>query len=331
MAILGAGRIAGGYDSQRLAGDRGVYTHAGAYAGDGRFRLATVCDTAPDRAAAFGNEWGADAWTTEPEEVYSGFHDVVSVCTPDASHFSVIRELLVRRACRTILAEKPLALTDGETEILAALSREQKINLVVNFQRRFDPVHGRVKALVHESGGPLAVNCYYIKGLDHIGVTMIDTLSHLLGRPRRVLGYNRVTSQIPGDETCEFVLFFDSFNATVKTVDRGDGAYHYHIFEIDLLLPTCRLILNDNSRTLETRKFGDYAYGGVSVLDDAHPRREQTGYSRAMLGCIDYLYGITAQGQPHTINTAEEYRRTRAVVDAVRLSCERGAPQEIES
>jgi hypothetical protein len=116
----------------------------------------------------------------------------------------------------------------------------------------------------------------------------------------------------------------------VKTADSGDGAYHYHIFEIDLLLPARRLTLNDNSRTLETREIGEYAYSGVRVLDDLNPVREQTGYTRAMLDCVNYIYAITANGLPHTINTAADYLADRKVADAVRLSSERGGPMEIE-
>jgi predicted dehydrogenase len=332
VAIMGAGQMAGGYDSRRRDDDKGVYTHAGAYLRDGRFRLHTVCDPEPGQASSFGAEWGAVEWTSAPEDIFASFHDVVSVCTPDSTHFALISELIARQACRTVFAEKPLALTEREIESLIVAAREQEINIVVNFQRRFDPTHARVREIIREnSGAPLAVNGYYIKGLDHIGITMIDTLTYILGRPRRVFGYNRVWNPQAEDETYEFILYYDGFNATIKTVDSTDGAYHYHIFEIDLLLPTRRLILNDNSRTLETRVVGEYGYSGVTVLDDNDPGREETGYSRAMLGCVNYLYDITANGLPHKINTAEEYRRTKAVADAIRLSYEQGTPLEIIS
>jgi len=328
VAILGAGLIAGGYDQQKS--DDGTYTHAGAYLKDGRFSLATVCDLDPARATAFQEQWQVGAATSRPGEILDRYHDVVSLCTPDATHFPMIRDLIGRRCCKTILAEKPLALELQEIREVARLADESGINVAVNFQRRFDPSHRELQqALAAAPAPPLAGSALYIKGLEHIGVTMIDTLLFLCGAPRQVYAFNRVFNRQVNGFSYEFVLFYDSFNITVKTADSEAALYNYHIFEIDLLLTERRVSINDNSRQVVTRALVDYAYSGVRVLNDRAPDHAATGYSSSMLGVADYVYRITTGATAHTVNTPAASCLNKLIVDKIISSYETDSKLEI--
>jgi len=330
VAILGAGQIAGGYDSGRSKSDTGIYSHAGAYRKDGRFLLKTICDTDPERAAAFRDNWSVAAAATSPEEVIGSYHDVVSVCTPDRSHFGLLMSLIERRACKTIFAEKPLALELDQISEVERLAAEQGINVVVNFQRRFDPAHRDLRdALAADPGQLLAGSALYIKGLEHIGVTMIDTLTFLCGPPREVYAFNRVFNRQVEGYSYEFVLFYDGFNITVKTPDTDLGPYHYHIFEIDLLLADRRVTVNDNSRQMVTRGIVDYAYSGVKVLNDQSPEQTQTGYALSMVGAVDYLFRITRGETGHSINTPAHSYLNKLIVDKIALSYQKNTKIQI--
>jgi predicted dehydrogenase len=331
VALIGAGRIAGGYDTGKVPGDQGIYTHAGAYTKDGRFRLKMICDTDLSRAEAFRGQWSVEAATSDLHEVYHGHHDIVSVCTPDASHFEIISELVGGRAAKTIFAEKPLALTQDEIMEINRTAQENKVNVVVNFQRRFDPAHARLKDLIQ--AGPerlLAVNAYYMKGLEHNGVTLVDTVTYLCGLPRSVLAYNRTFNNEIRSYTYEFILFFDSFNVTVKTIDSAAAGYRYHIFEIDMLFDDQRVIINDNSRTIETRSVIDYAYAGVKALDDRRPHYEESGYRRSMLDAVAYLHAITTGERAHTQNTPDNSYTNKLILNAIVQSYEKSQRIEVK-
>jgi predicted dehydrogenase len=329
VAILGAGQIAGGYDLEKTDND-GVYSHAGAYAKDGRFRLQTVADLDPAKGEAFLQAWQACSATTCLEDVFNGYHDVISVCTPDQTHFSIIAEIIRNRSCQTIFAEKPLALSLAEVGEAERLARDAGINIVVNFQRRFDPALGGIRQVLATEGRRLrAATAFYIKGLEHIGTTMIDTLTFLCGIPRRVLAFNKVYNRVTAEFTYEFILFYDGFNVAVKSIDTEPSVYCYHIFEIDLLLADCRITINDNSRQIVTRMLTNYAYKGVKVLDDRKPDHAETGYAQAMLGAVDYIHQITVGNIPHTINTPKASALNKAIVDAIILSHDRGTTVEI--
>jgi len=323
VAIVGAGGIAGGYDRERLNSSPGVFTHAGAYKQDGRFTLRTIIDTDDGKARRFAEEWRVLTAMNNVSHLCGTFHDVVSVCTPDQTHASVIRALIQARAAKTIFAEKPLAISGAEIQEIRQASDASGVHVVVNYQRRFDPAHRRLRDLILTRRAHLrAVNAYYIKGLDHVGTTLIDTLCFLCGMPHAVFAYNRIFNKTIQDYTYEFILFFDAFNVTVKTVDVENADYAYHIFEIDFLMSDARVIVNDNSRRMETRKVIDYAYSGVRCLDDRLPLAEETGYALSMLKAVGYLYEITTGTRQHDENTPESSYSNHRIVEAVKRSYE---------
>jgi predicted dehydrogenase len=321
VAIVGAGRIAGGYDRDRLDDSPGIFTHAGAYTRDGRFTLKTVIDTDEQKARCFAEEWKVSYIGTKIADLCKDYHDIISVCTPDHTHAAVISELISGQAAKTIFAEKPLALTNREMRDIQRLSEENQVHVFVNFQRRFDPAHRQLRDIIAAGQVKiLAVNTFYIKGLDHIGTTLIDTLCFFCGDPNSVLAYNRIFNVDIQDYTYEFILYFDTFNATAKTIDIESADYLYHIFEIDILMNDKRVVINDNSRRVETRLVCDYAYSGIRCIDDRHPVAEETGYAFSMLNSVQYLYEITNGSRPHNDNTPKSSIRNKCIIEAVKRS-----------
>ena len=101
VAVIGAGQIAGGYDEAQLEqGGQAIFTHAGAYGKNGQFRLETVCDVDEQRVSAFQKRWGFAHRVKSVEEICRVFHDVISVCTPDATHYPIIKSLIEARGCK---------------------------------------------------------------------------------------------------------------------------------------------------------------------------------------------------------------------------------------
>src|SRR5208283_2974974 len=95
VAIIGAGNIAGGFDEKKRDSEVGIYTHAGAYTVHGGFELKTVFDPNEERAESFRHIWKASCSASKIDEIYDSYHDVISVCSPDSTHFDVVRKLLL--------------------------------------------------------------------------------------------------------------------------------------------------------------------------------------------------------------------------------------------
>ncbi|MBT4933439.1 MAG: Gfo/Idh/MocA family oxidoreductase [Rhodospirillaceae bacterium] len=322
VALIGAGQIAGGYDTNLREGEDGVYSHAGAYKADGRFSLTTVYDLDDAAAQTFQSSWNVIKIAGGIDDILGTHHDVVSVCVPDETHFDIVHRLITTECCKTVFVEKPLASSAGDIATLDAMSRAADINVVVNFQRRFDSLYAELAAeFAADPTRIITVNAMYMNGFEHVGVTMLDTLDALFGAPGAVYVYNAVINLENNQLTYEFVLYYDNFNITVKTVDSSIHAYNYHIFDIDIFLADGRLTLNQTGRWLERRTVGDYAYSGVSVFEEDSKRSEKTGWDKSMIAAVDYIARVT-RGGAHTINTPAQSQRTRRILDAIIKSAE---------
>ena len=326
VAIIGTGNIAGGYDVNKTDGDTGIYTHAGAYSVHGGFELKTVFDVNCSVADSFRSVWKAGGTANGLIDIYQGFHDVVSICTPDHTHFDILINLLKADCCRTIFVEKPIAADLSQIEKVIQLARNSDIHVVVNFQRRYDPVHLEIRNLIASSKGiVLSVDAHYMKGLRHIGITMIDTITYLCGYPKAVQAFNRVSKHEVDDDSYEFILYYADFTVVVKTTDVEDGAYNYHIFEIDLLLSDRRLALIDNSQRMKEVPITGYAYSGVKVLNEREAKYRDTGYKLSMKDAAGYIFDVTVGYTSHYVNTPQTSFNNLLIISRIIESYAEGA------
>ena len=326
VAIIGTGNIAGGYDEKKQGGDTGIYTHAGAYAAHGGFELKTVFDLDKERAEGFCHTWKAGCTAIDLGEIYGSNHDVISICTPDHTHFDIVRNILAAGCCRTIFIEKPLATGLAQIEELIRLAVQNNIQMVVNFQRRNEPVHGEIRDLIASRPGELlSVTGYYMKGVQHIGITMIDTLIYLCGYPSAVQAYNRVLNLEVGDYSYEFILYYPGFTAAVKTTETDNFIYNYHIFEIDMLFTDRRLALLDNSQRVRETPVTGYAYSGVKVLNEREAQYRETGYKFSMKDAVGYIHDITTGKMAHEVNTPQFSYNNMLIIDRIIESFDRGS------
>lgn len=325
LAIIGAGRIAGGYDNDRRVGESGIYSHAGAAKAQGGFGLESVFDPDQAKALAFQRAWNVGRVAGTWREILDGRHDVVSLCTPDPTHYLLLRDLIQAGCCRTIVAEKPLAASSAEIAELRDLAGAKGINLVCNFQRAFEPEHRRLAGrIAGDKSCLLAAGGIYMKGLHHIGVTLIAALISLCGHPEAVLTYRRVWAQGADEPSYDFVLFFGDLAVPIRSVDSSHHRYCYHLFELDLLFSDGRATLVDISQGLRESPVTEYVYSGVKILNEKEATYRQTGYDRSMVGLMDYVYAVTTGMIPHEVNTPESSYAVSLVLDRVVESYDRG-------
>jgi len=316
--------MAGGYDQAKYRGEKGVYTHAGAFQACGKISLDLVFDSDFRKATAFAKRWHTTA-AESMERIVKSYHDIVSVCTPDQTHYAIVKALLLNKSCKTLCVEKPAAETSQQHLDLMRLARKSRIHVVTNFQRHFDKTHMNLaEYLKRMPANILAVRGLYIKGLNHNGVTMVDTLRLLLGNPRSLLATRRVLNRQVSDYSYDFVLFYPHFVATVCTTDSNRWLYNYHVFDIDILLKDRRISIVDNSRAKRESRLGRLGYSGVKGLNDLKPVVTRTQYLVSMKYFADYLFRISTQQQVPTQNTLESSYVNMLILEAVQKSYQQG-------
>ena len=229
VLVIGCGRI--GSEFSRLAKLTGIHSHAEAYAKHPRTELVAVVDADARKARAAGRLWGVPS-ATDPLQAARDFQpDLVSLCTPDETHFQLACDLVKQGGLRALLVEKPLALKASEAAELVRLCRRHNVALAVNYLRRFAPAFQQVRdELSAGKHGKLVLARFtYGKGLLHNGSHALDLLRFWFGEPSS-LSIVSTTRESDGQRAFDAELRYPSggravltcFPESVATVFEGD-------------------------------------------------------------------------------------------------------------
>src|SRR6267142_6263170 len=103
VALIGAGRIAAGYDQPA---DSWVLTHAHAVARHPRLAMTGLYDVDAARAAEAGRKWNVPV-AADLDALLVAKPDIVVIATPTETHANFLERLLAQPP-RLVLCEKPL-------------------------------------------------------------------------------------------------------------------------------------------------------------------------------------------------------------------------------
>lgn len=301
VAIIGAGRIAGGYDEGREDGR--ILSHAGAYRAHGGFEITACIDPNADRRAEFMTAWDIPIGYDDIEDWLSDEPraEIVSLCTPDETHAPLLRRLS-ETPVHTIWAEKPLTTEPGEARALAQLLEQKGKAVAVNYLRRWDRSMERLRAeFVDGTAGALqSAVAYYGKGLLHNGSHALDLLRFLFG-PLHAVAARRPLAEASSDAT---------LHCWLETADRrpiqlvGVDESHFTLFEMTIITTKGRIDINDSGFTLLRRTVeSDQIFDGYRRLGRADASETELG--TAMLRAATNLHQAVTDGEPLACNAAE--------------------------
>jgi predicted dehydrogenase len=245
-AVIGCGLI--GSRFARDAGRIGVFTHAGAYAACERTELAALCDADAALLAEAGRQWKVDALYRDLAGLLAESRpDIVSICTPDDTHATLLKQVLAAPGVKAVFAEKPLATSLPDAREIVALARGRVV--LLNYSRHFATNHVGLKSLLGSGGigRIVAVQGVYTKGLRHNGSHWIDLARWLVGEIATVQAFDSLREG-GADPTLDLRLHFQS-GATGSLT--GLSAGNYSIFEMDILGTEGRVRLSDGGWVVE--------------------------------------------------------------------------------
>ena len=289
VGILGTGQIAGGYDLDRAPGERGVFTHAGAYRAQGGFRLAWAADPDAASLARFAAAWHPEQTTQDVDRLLLEPLDVLSICSPNACHVEQVLRALEAGQVRALWVEKPFAPTLGEAETIRQLAFLHQVQLLINFQRRFDPVLLALRERLRGEDIRLVRGLYH-KGWSHMGTTLVDLAHLLFGPPERVEARSHGATG-SGDLILDVQMHWAGFTGHLLALDSPGAPSPCHVFDLEIFTARERILITDNSRRILVHPIGDYAYGGVKVyLPEAEA--QQTDFDQSMVHSAGFMEGF---------------------------------------
>lgn len=220
VGVLGVGRI-GRIHATNLA--RGV---AGA-------TLVALADPQPGPLADLAGELGGPRTYADYRDLlHAADIDAVAVCTPTSTHYQVLMD--VAASGRSIFTEKPIDLDLGRIDDINAEVARRGLNMMVGFQRRYDPDFRRVRDLV-QAGAVGDVHMVRISSRDAIppsrefvptsGGLFLDMTVHDLDIVRFLTG-SEVTGVFAKGAVLVDPMFaeFEDWDTAVLTLTLANGA-----------------------------------------------------------------------------------------------------------
>ncbi|MGH2374600.1 MAG: Gfo/Idh/MocA family protein [Candidatus Methylomirabilaceae bacterium] len=223
------------------AGKAGIL-HAPAVLENRRATLIWIADTDAPRGEALAARCSA-RYLPDYREGLAGV-DAVSICLPHA--LLADAAVTAARAGVHVLAEKPMALTLGDTDRVIVAARSAGISLMVGFVHRFRPESRRAVEMIasgdigeprfvtdRSSGGGLAGWPGWVQDAAAGGGLLLYSGVHRIDRARWLLGrdvssvYGSTAALLPGRDV-------DSSYTVALTFDGGARAVlssHYHAVE----------------------------------------------------------------------------------------------------
>jgi predicted dehydrogenase len=264
-AIVGCGNIAGGYDE--TPGSTGTWSHAKAYQAHGGFSLAAAYDPRQKRLSEFCSRWRVPDQAKDLADLLQRFSpEVVSICSPNETHFDFLLQALSTPSVKGIWCEKPLTLSLAQAK---QVEKVAKIPVLVNYLRRWDRRLCEIGARIQkdEFGKISGGRVLYTKGVFHNASHAINLLQHWLG-PVSSVEVAKVHEHHAGDLTADFTLVFGNSRIHFQALDHRN----FNHFEIEIFTELA-LLRFPGGATVEIQKraaskiaAGEFNLGAVETL-----------------------------------------------------------------
>jgi len=324
-ALLGCGWIGSEFRTDSAAG---IYNHAAAYQACPETQLVAICDQDPVKLQRAGERWQVDARFSDAAELMAKTQpEIVSVCTPDATHYALIKMALETPSVRAILAEKPLAMELAQAQELAALAKRRGVALAVNYSRRYSLGHTELRDRIRsgEFGRIVTVGGFYTKGTLHNGTHWFDLARMLVDEIVRVTGFN-LLDESGADPTFDAILrFAGGASGHLQAFDASAGT----LFEMDLMGTKGRVrVIEPAGHFAISRVTESETYPGYRVFgpDEILPARN----SDTVLHAVEDLVRCVREGATPRCSGDDGVAAVQ-VGHAIRHSVKSGEPVSVQN
>ena len=246
VAIIGTGKIAGLFDSPQ--NKDGIFTHAQACSKLRNIYLEAACDKNLKRLNKFCRVWGVkDKYRDVHELLNKKKLDIILLCTPNHTHFSLARDILRHpHRPQILLVEKPICLNKTELFWMSKILENCNTKLIVNHKYRFQSGLEKIIALIKNGtlGKPLSIRVVYYGGLFNNGVHVLDTLRMVTGSEFRIISA-KIGASGPKQDFCVDAELLLKEHPKVKISIESFEEKYYQLYEMEIRLAFGRIRIMD--------------------------------------------------------------------------------------
>ena len=188
VGVIGLGQIAWSIDNDPHR--KSIWSHMGAYANSPHTDICAVSSRNEDACKAVQRQYSVLNYHTDYRAMLSTENlDIVSVCTPIATHYDVVMAC-IDVGVKAIFCEKTLSFDVAEAREMVRICEERGVVLAVNFIRRWDSLTNHVSDLIEQDtiGDLLTIVGYGATALHTSSSHQIDLMCLYAGKPLWVVG-----------------------------------------------------------------------------------------------------------------------------------------------
>ncbi|HSO17977.1 MAG TPA: Gfo/Idh/MocA family oxidoreductase, partial [Desulfosarcina sp.] len=308
-------------------------THAGMYRSLDAFDLVAAAEVDSPRRQAFQRFWQVPQMFAEHRRMLALVQpDILSVATPDETHEEIIGDALrCEKPPRLIFCEKPLAQSVDRARELCREAGRRRVTLCVDYVRRWDENHRRLKDWIREGGlGSLeAVNGCYVRGLSHNGCQMINLIRYLFGPVDTVRACGPAhLGSFPGDPSLDLCMMMES-GLRVHLTGLDQGGYGFSIFELDIFGQKGRVRIVEGGQQAQVFMVRpDPQFPNFCKLHPVAFTWDKRAYGQALIGAGRQMAAFLSGGGELADNQAEEALADLMVIEAARASALSGGTSQ---
>jgi predicted dehydrogenase len=298
VVLIGCGRIAGYNDNPENLNKVSFISHARAVRENDFFNLVACIDVELEKAKHLAKLYSVSVWSDNLESVLNSHKvDIVTVCTPDQTHYEVVTQVLNTRSRPSLIfLEKPACLNNIELDQMKQLAEKRGVRIIVNHSRRFSSQFRVFKKLIldGEFGDLVKVRGINYGGFLHNGVHFVDTLEYLFNES---LVFNEIIESVPSTTKNDYDGFIQ-FNLEQSGIPvRLDfiQEIYYQLFEFDFWFTKSRVRIEDfGNRIIIERKKRNHLGENILVEDknDILPQNSNSALSNALQRIGNFYLGL---------------------------------------
>lgn len=312
VLIIGCGAVAQGYDSPD---SQGCFTHIKAYKEASEVKNIYLYDIDHEYSKNVASKWNVyllESLDSKDEMIF----DIISICVPTSFHESIFEKIISKKTLpKVIWLEKPASGKSLVIEKMYHRAKEKKVEVFVNYIRRFDPQIIDVKNNIESKkyGEIVSVKGSYGKGFVNNGSHLINIIQYFFGEIFELREMSRVVDSNLEDPT---IIAYGNLKNHAAVYLEGIASKNFTIFELELIFEKARIKFL-NSFFEYTIEFveNDPLVDGYKVLG---PKKLiKTDLMFNMKNVLDYIIGYLKKEKLTNISDLSETNKTITACEAV--------------
>ena len=247
-AVIGCGRIGCGFDDDL---SKIIKTHAGSYYKNSQTNLVALCDMDVNKLKKYGKKYNITKLYENSSKMFKEENiECVSICTLVETHLELVKEA-AKFNVKGIFLEKPISSSLKEAQEIIDICKKNKISLMIDHQRRFDPFYNNIQQLINQKkiGRIQTINVYYGSGIANTGSHLFDLIRLFFGE---IISLKSHASKNNSNNIMDpnFDIRLELSNKIICNIIALNYE-NYGLFEMDIIGTTGRIKLNLASNQIE--------------------------------------------------------------------------------